>query len=344
MKIFLNTIKFSGFALILFLGVFLFGKFSLAQSANIIFEDTPLFSGLNILPGDKTTKWVKVTNNTGELQSAAVQVDSYIDNGLGDRMEIAISEGGALLYQNTLDNFFIDGEIFLSDIQIAVEKQYDFTVSFLSIADNNYQGKSLIFDISVGLQDEEIIGEDDGGGEGGGFFTYTGQGETREIVVLGEEGVPELTLDLDCDKEIINPGDKVICKVKVENIGSLTAFNVVLDDKLSEGLKFVDKLINNKTWNLGDMAPWEFSSIEYLLSVDEDAKSGIYLNTAYAHADNAKEVSDQVDLELKNIFVLGMELIDTGFSNKEFIILIITILSLLLISWCLRKKYFTNIK
>ena len=437
MRLIINTIKYSTLSL-LFLGMFMFASQAKAQSAiEIEFQTTPLFEALNILPGDDTTKWVRVKNNSSEEQSVAVSVDYYEDDdSLGSQMKIVISESGSPLYEGSLSDFFIGGEEFLSSISVGVEKYYDFTVSFLSEADNNYQGKSLIFNISVGVQARESIGgEDDGssGGSGGGYIydnliitnegvtvnnetatiswltnknatsrviydtvshpdisgevpnyygyaystiedstkvtghsmtildlipntqyffrpiskaspekygkelSFTTTDSIEKVFVLGEEGAPQLEVDLSCDKTIVVGGDEVICKIKVENNGSLTAYNVVLDDRLSDGLEFIGET-SDRTWRLGHIDAGEFSSVEYLVLVDENINSGIYSNIAYVDADNSDEIITQIDLEVESVFVLGIELPATGFSVKEFAFLLSLLFTLIFSFIFFRKK------
>ena len=439
MKIPINTIKYSALSFLL-LGMFMFPSQSKAQSTNdivIVFEETPLFKNLNILPGYETTKSVEVYNNTDELQSAAVLVDYFEDDeGLGSQMEIVISEGATELYQNNLADFFTDGEIDLSDIVANENKQYNFTVSFLSETDNDFQGKSLNFNITVGVQTRESIGgEDDGddGGSGGGYtfqdliisdegvsvnsqtatiswttnksatsrviydivphsniliesptyygyasstiedsakvtehsviinglladtqyffrplskaspekygkeLSFTTTNSEEIVIVLGEEGAPQLDVDLTCSKTIVTGDDEVVCKVKVENNGSLTAYNVVLHDELSVSLELIDGT-RFKTWRLGDIDVGEFSSIEYLVLVDEHINSGIYHNITYVEADNSSEIITGIDLVVEGVFVLGIELPATGFSIKEFVFLLSLLFTFIFSFMFFRKK------
>jgi len=135
-------------------------------SLEVQFQNDPLFNEANFLPGESVTRWVKVTNNSGQTQPIAVEAINVNDpDGLGDVLDLQIKEGSNLLYNGTLSDFFNHGEFYLSDLANGSQTQYDFSVAFNSTADNSFQGKSLGFDILIGFQGTE--GEENNGGEGG---------------------------------------------------------------------------------------------------------------------------------------------------------------------------------
>lgn len=431
------TIKYSVLSF-LFLGMFIFVPSVKAENlVDVEFEATPLFKDLNILPGDEVSKWVKVKNNSGEDQFVAVSVSSYTDNdNLGNQMNLVVSDGVSVLYSDTLTNFFNGGEQFLSIISNEVKKQYNFKISYLSDTDNDYQGKSLVFNIQIGVQARESIGGEEGGAgssSGGGYIyndliisnegvtvnnetatiswltnknatsrviydtvshpdisgeapsyygyafsnaedstkvtghsmtilglspnteyffrplskaspekygkelSFTTTDSEEKVIVLGEEGIPDLELKLNCEKNIVNPGDEVVCKIEVNNNGSLAAYNVVLNDVLAEGLEFIESG-RNKTWKLGDIDAGVSSSVEYLVLVDENINRGTYSNIAHAHADNFEEIFSEASLDVEKVSVLGIELPASGFSIKEFVFLLSTLFLLVFGFVFLKKK------
>jgi hypothetical protein len=133
----------------------------------------PLFNEANFLPGEGITRWVRVTNNSGQVQRIATQPLNITDpNHLGDVLNLVIKENGATLYNNALSNFFAGGENYLSSLANGTTTRYDFTVSFYSGSQNTFQGKTLGFDILIGFQGTEggILpgaGSTSGGGGGG---------------------------------------------------------------------------------------------------------------------------------------------------------------------------------
>ena len=174
-----TKILFVIFAAIGILGFFGQAKAVVVDPLVVEFENTPLFSEANFLPGESISRWVKVTNNSGAAQRIATQPLNITDpNYLGNVLNLVIKEGGTTVYNNALSNFLANGEVYLSDLANGANTQYDFTVSFYSGAQNTFQGKSLGFDILIGFQGTEggiLPGAGStsgygGGGGGGGWL------------------------------------------------------------------------------------------------------------------------------------------------------------------------------
>jgi len=149
------------------------GMFGLTQtvfavaSLDVIFENTPLFSEANFLPGDAVERFVQVTNNSGTGLDIAVQSSNISDpNHLGDQIELIIKEGSTELFSGTLSDFFNSSENpdakFLSPLPDGNSTQYDFFATFKPETGNAYQEDSLIFDLTFGSIGES--GEPPGGG------------------------------------------------------------------------------------------------------------------------------------------------------------------------------------
>ena len=164
-----------------------------AGDLEVLFEtgDLPLFSEANFLPGQGVTRWIKVTNYSSETKKIAIEAIN-VDNSdnMGDVLSLQIKEGDTIHFDNTLTNFFQEGEFFLSSLDgEGGHTQYDLTVDFLPGANNDFQGKKLYFDILVGFQSTE-------GGTTGGTLSVSGgfpSGltiiEKTIFVELGETGV-----------------------------------------------------------------------------------------------------------------------------------------------------------
>lgn len=154
------------------------------------FESDPLFGEANFLPGDDVTRFAKVTNNTSDTKKIAVEAINVSDpDGLGDVLNLKITEGPTELYNDTLSQFFADGETFLSELAGGgTQTQYDFTVSFDELSGDSYQEKSLGFDILIGFQGEgggiNAAANGSGGGGGGG-----GSGLAQGLVIKNEAAV-----------------------------------------------------------------------------------------------------------------------------------------------------------
>lgn len=152
------------------------------------FENTPLFSESSFMPGGEVSKWVKVANNTSSSKTIIVEAINKINpDGLGDRLNLQIKEGVNVLYNDTLSNFFNDGEVVLTNLSANMDTTYDFTVGFDSATNNNYQEKNLGFDLLIGFQGQGGEQTDDGqfsvssgsssslsGGGGGSGGSYQG--------------------------------------------------------------------------------------------------------------------------------------------------------------------------
>lgn len=155
------NIKTKNFLLILGLallgtGLLRVNPVSAQDSLEVIFEKTPLFNEANFLPGEGVTRWIKVTNNSGETKKIAIEsINETNPDDFASQLNLTIKEGGSILYNDTLANFFDDGEVYLSDLANGIQTQYDLTIVFNSGSGNEYQEKAVGFDILIGFQGEE---------------------------------------------------------------------------------------------------------------------------------------------------------------------------------------------
>jgi hypothetical protein len=155
-----------------------------------------IFNEANFLPGSGVTRFIKVTNNSGQSQRIAIEAINENDgDNLASQMSLVIKQGGTTIFNNTLKKFFDQGATYLSDLSNGASTVYDLTVTFNSDANNNYQAKLLGFDILVGFEGTEggttplnpgegsggtISGTSAGGGGGGGAPSgLTIQGEAN---------------------------------------------------------------------------------------------------------------------------------------------------------------------
>lgn len=161
--------------------------------------------------------------------------------------------------------------------------------------------------------------------------------EVRIPIVEGET-TPELEITKEVDVEFANPGDTISYTVVVKNIGDGDAINVILTDTLPDGFVFdgTDEVV--KVWQLGDMAPGDSKTITYAVNVKNDVTAGLYENLAVTSADNADEKSAKVDVEVREIAVLGTELPDTGTSALDYLYYLIGIITFIVGLWTLQKK------
>ena len=180
---------------------------AVSSPLSVEFQNDPLFKEANFLPGDSVTRWVKVTNTSGQTQQVLTQATDYPNPILSDdlchALMITISKEDTDLYggssptgPKTLCDFYQDSNpnpIYLSDINNGQTIQYDFTISFPPDKGNEWQGKTTYFDIVIGFGQREGGGETPSGGglttrttmAGGGGAGYTGlrifNEETQEV-------------------------------------------------------------------------------------------------------------------------------------------------------------------
>ena len=158
----------------------------------------------------------------------------------------------------------------------------------------------------------------------------------EEVIVLGEEGAPDLVLVKEVMADFANPGDEGIgYKISITNSGNLTAFGVNLHDTLPAGFSFVDGGLTEKDWVIGDMASGQTKGVEYFINIDESVAASIYANIADAWAVNAGKTSASADLEVREVAVLA----ESGIDRVEYALLAVIAAALLASSQVLRRRY-----
>lgn len=179
-----------------------FAPRALAANLTVVFENNPLFGEVNFLPGDTEEGNVEVNNGSGTEQDVyAESVNGFDPDGLGSRMRLQVFENAnpVAVYDDDFDNFLSAGHVLLSALGAGATTTYTFEVSFIDSADNNYQGKSLGFDLCIGFSGgafqcgDTVIGdeEDTGGGDnndGGDQIPGTGGGPVT-LAIFDEQTI-----------------------------------------------------------------------------------------------------------------------------------------------------------
>lgn len=117
---------------------------------DVTFQTTPLFGVANFLPGDTVTKTVTVTNTGAVSENVYTELLNVFDGGLAEKVDVVISSGG-ILFSGSFDDYENGNEVFLSSLPGGASIVYNFAFSFEPAAGNEYQNKSLGFDICVGF-------------------------------------------------------------------------------------------------------------------------------------------------------------------------------------------------
>ncbi|PJA08335.1 hypothetical protein COX69_02565, partial [Candidatus Falkowbacteria bacterium CG_4_10_14_0_2_um_filter_48_10] len=156
-----------------------------------------------------------------------------------------------------------------------------------------------------------------------------------EPIVLGEEGLPVLSISKISAKDLVNPGDKNLSfTVTVANTGNLTAFSVNLRDILPDVMEYAEGGGQEKTWVIGDLAPGQSKTVEYAVNIKSDASAGEYENLAIASAFNHGEVKDSALVRVAKIEVLAA----SGFRINELGILLVLLAIGLGFAWQSRRR------
>jgi len=165
-------------------------------------------------------------------------------------------------------------------------------------------------------------------------------GEESEVIVLGEEGAPELGLTSELLVSFVNPGSKGIdLKLTVTNNGELPSFDTTLSNILPDGFTYSDIGGKEWSWLLGDIEPGETKTIIVKVDVASDVNPATYLSNASVSSANHDVVSASTVIEVRQIAVLA----ETGFSVIEFGLLLSLLASFWGASYFLKKKA-VNIK
>lgn len=125
-------------------------------------EGSPIFSFNNFAPGDDEEHTVNVSNGAASSRKVGVRGIKTNETGnLSSVLDITISENGTTLYgPKSMLEFFTDSQdingIELSTIPSSDNRDYQFSVTFAQNADNEFQGKTLVFDLQIGVVSDDI--------------------------------------------------------------------------------------------------------------------------------------------------------------------------------------------
>ncbi|MCH7598032.1 fibronectin type III domain-containing protein [Patescibacteria group bacterium] len=216
-------------------GVFIMSpSVAFAQNLVVVFEENPLFSEANFLPGNEVIRTVEVTNDSGSPQNIIVEaINALDDDGFGDVLDIVIKEGVAILYDDPLGTFLRAGEVPLSSLGDGVSTTYSFGITFDSSSDNDTQKTVLGFDLCVGFEGGDT---NCGGTEVGGEGDTEGGGPSVTIGSSGGGGGPIIDLIfLEVFSEEVTETNVVTTTAVIEWDSSLLSTSQVIYGKESEG-------------------------------------------------------------------------------------------------------------
>jgi len=119
-------------------------------------EGDPIFSVSNMAPGGSEDHTVLVTNSSAASRPIGVRGVLTSDSGdLSSVMQMQIKQGSTILYDKTLSQFFADSAsldgIPLSTLPSGNLTNYQFIVTFQESAGNQFQNKTVVFDLHIGI-------------------------------------------------------------------------------------------------------------------------------------------------------------------------------------------------
>jgi hypothetical protein len=125
-------------------------------------EPDPIFEISNWSPGKAEDRNIDVANGGAVSRMVAVKGVKKSGIGLESGLHLEIRNGTDVIYDNTLENFLNLAQGF--EIEVLNPNQsetYNFKVTFPESADNQYQNKSVVFDLSFGVitSDHVVINE-----------------------------------------------------------------------------------------------------------------------------------------------------------------------------------------
>lgn len=137
-------------------------------SGNLVLtlDNDPLFgSGITWAPSDSRSADFSVQNKSAEKQTIQVEALNTSHTGnLDSAINIKFSEKGPPMIglygkddDTSLNKFWGDREVILSDTAAGETKTYTMTVTFKSDSNNDYQNKKADFDLRIGFKSGEGI-------------------------------------------------------------------------------------------------------------------------------------------------------------------------------------------
>lgn len=165
-----------------------------AAILSVDFTPDPLFKANNFLPADEVSGTVQVQNTdegSHEVVTEAINVSD--DDGFGSKLRLVIKDASnTTFFDSGFDSFLTSGvPTTLGTLAPAETKTFTYTVSFLDTNDNTYQGRTLGFDLCVGVAggatscgDTQISQETGGGGGSGDEGGLGGDGDA-EVTIPG---------------------------------------------------------------------------------------------------------------------------------------------------------------
>jgi uncharacterized repeat protein (TIGR01451 family) len=125
--------------------------------------------------------------------------------------------------------------------------------------------------------------------------------DIEEVEVLGEEAMPVLKIEKNFESKVANPGDIIKYQIEITNDGNFNALEVVISEKLTEGLVFESNNQREQIFTLGNIKPNETKKMSYAVIIDKNIAPGIYLSSTKLSALNHDTVETKASFEIRGV-------------------------------------------
>lgn len=105
-------------------------------------------------PGRVVSKNIKITNNSGSSKLMGIKAINISINSTIDQvflLSIKQSNDNNIVWSGTLTQFYNAGEIKLADLSPEASEEFNFIVTLLQSAENQYQNQSTSFNLIIGF-------------------------------------------------------------------------------------------------------------------------------------------------------------------------------------------------
>jgi len=120
----------------------------------------PLFSSTQDgfwYPGRTLTKTINLKNSSSETREMAIKGERTSPAGILENvMHISIVGGTTVVWSGSLADFYTQDKVEMGIFAPGANLDYHFTVSMSSLADDNYQNKQTVFNLTLGFWGEPI--------------------------------------------------------------------------------------------------------------------------------------------------------------------------------------------
>lgn len=207
----------------------------------------PLFSNIDDgfwYPGKTLTKTINLKNSSLEKREMAIKGErTSSEDILEDVMNISIMGGTALIWSGSMVDFYNQEKINMGIFDPGVDFDYDFIASMFTEANNDFQNKETVFDLTLGFWGEPVPTPTptlENGGDGGGE-TVLGEGVSAPVCADPKPGQPSnFTVS-------IGPGDGQVTLSWISPALPYTYFLIAYSDSSDEPPKWGNPNVGNVT-------------------------------------------------------------------------------------------------